>query len=672
MAFETSLSIKVDTDKAVANIRKTDVALKKLGRSANDNSRKITGATQKMKRGFVGLKVAIAALGLGLIAKNIVSVASKFEQLRVQLKTVTGSVTAAAIEFQKIKDLAADTPFQVSNLTTAFIRLKAVGIQPTKDLMVAFSDVAAAFGRDITDFSRAAVGAAFGETEALKSFGIAAKVEGEKISLTFAGVTRTVKRDAASVIGALQEIAGNFAGASKDQMATFKGAVSNLTDAWEDFIDTLNTETGLLDFLAEGVRNLTANLKSLKEIVEDVSGVFKDLEEKSLGALERQLKRNIEAIKQLQSEASKAGDLYNEAIGEKTSGERIAALKAENALIRQRIEDLKLIKKIGLPGRKPLAPTAQVDKTTATTVANLKDETSLLQLRIEKFNETQNVIDGLVTAKEILNETSRRGVTLTKAEKDEIHDTIVAHQRAKKTLKDLGEGKKIFEEMRTPLEKYNVELERLNELLSVGAIKKDAFKRKVEEMNKELLEGDKVFQQLKSTTESFVDGLVDGLASGESAAKSFKRVMINALLDIQKQLIKTALTGGSSGGGGLLGSIFSGIGGLFGGGGGGADLMRLGTPTATLAEGGIVTKPTLAMIGEKGEHEAVIPLSKMGQMGGTVINIDARGSNGDAAVEAAVERGIRQASPQLINASINRVKEERQRDPAFFGAGNLA
>ena len=35
-----------------------------------------------------------------------------------------------------------------------------------------------------------------------------------------------------------------------------------------------------------------------------------------------------------------------------------------------------------------------------------------------------------------------------------------------------------------------------------------------------------------------------------------------------------------------------------------------------LAEGGIVTKPTMAMIGEGGESEAVIPLSKMGSMGG--------------------------------------------------------
>jgi hypothetical protein len=39
-----------------------------------------------------------------------------------------------------------------------------------------------------------------------------------------------------------------------------------------------------------------------------------------------------------------------------------------------------------------------------------------------------------------------------------------------------------------------------------------------------------------------------------------------------------------------------------------------------LANGGIVTGPTLAMIGERGP-EAVIPLNRAGAMGGTTINV---------------------------------------------------
>jgi hypothetical protein len=55
-----------------------------------------------------------------------------------------------------------------------------------------------------------------------------------------------------------------------------------------------------------------------------------------------------------------------------------------------------------------------------------------------------------------------------------------------------------------------------------------------------------------------------------------------------------------------------------------------------LAEGGIVTGPTLAMVGEAGP-EAVIPLSRMGQMGNVTININANVADerlGDVIVNA--------------------------------------
>jgi hypothetical protein len=54
-----------------------------------------------------------------------------------------------------------------------------------------------------------------------------------------------------------------------------------------------------------------------------------------------------------------------------------------------------------------------------------------------------------------------------------------------------------------------------------------------------------------------------------------------------------------------------------------------------LANGGIVTGPTLAMIGEAGP-EAVIPLDRMGQMGGggTNVTINVNGGDPNAVVQA--------------------------------------
>tara|TARA_R110000803_G_scaffold71768_1_gene135152 strand:+ start:1852 stop:3570 length:1719 start_codon:yes stop_codon:yes gene_type:complete len=73
-----------------------------------------------------------------------------------------------------------------------------------------------------------------------------------------------------------------------------------------------------------------------------------------------------------------------------------------------------------------------------------------------------------------------------------------------------------------------------------------------------------------------------------------------------------------------------------------------------LAEGGIVTSPTLALIGEGGESEAVIPLSRLGEMGGggmsVTINMPA-GSDGDDVVRALQSYQRRRGSLPLTNGT---------------------
>lgn len=70
-----------------------------------------------------------------------------------------------------------------------------------------------------------------------------------------------------------------------------------------------------------------------------------------------------------------------------------------------------------------------------------------------------------------------------------------------------------------------------------------------------------------------------------------------------------------------------------------------------LAEGGIVTDPTLAMIGEAGP-EAVIPLNRMGGMGGMNITVNMpAGSNGDDVVRALQEWSRRNGSLPLVTTS---------------------
>jgi hypothetical protein len=69
-----------------------------------------------------------------------------------------------------------------------------------------------------------------------------------------------------------------------------------------------------------------------------------------------------------------------------------------------------------------------------------------------------------------------------------------------------------------------------------------------------------------------------------------------------------------------------------------------------LAEGGIVSSPTIAMIGEGREPEAVIPLSKMGQfgMGGNTITVNVNGGDPNSIVRA-LQQYVRQSGPVPVN-----------------------
>jgi SLT domain-containing protein len=73
-----------------------------------------------------------------------------------------------------------------------------------------------------------------------------------------------------------------------------------------------------------------------------------------------------------------------------------------------------------------------------------------------------------------------------------------------------------------------------------------------------------------------------------------------------------------------------------------------------LADGGIVTGPTLALIGEGNEPEAVIPLSRMGEMGGGGMTVNITmpaGSDGDDVVRALQSYQRRRGSLPLKNGT---------------------
>jgi phage-related minor tail protein len=88
------------------------------------------------------------------------------------------------------------------------------------------------------------------------------------------------------------------------------------------------------------------------------------------------------------------------------------------------------------------------------------------------------------------------------------------------------------------------------------------------------------------------------------------------------------------------------------------------------ANGGAISAGTLAMVGERGPELVkfgsaahITPNNKLGSLGGTshTWNIDARGSTNPAETMAMVQKGILEAAPHIVAASIKAGRDQNSR-----------
>jgi hypothetical protein len=176
--------------------------------------------------GSIGLAIA-GALALPIKA------AADMETLNTALRSsFQGNAKAAKEAFGEINKFAAQTPFELNEVVTSFLRLKNAGLDPSVKALEAYGNIASSTpGKTLMDFTEAVGDAVMGENERLKEFNISAKKSGDLVSYTFQGITTTVKNNAKDIEKYLQYI-GNvkYAGATIAQSKTFNGMMSTLKD----------------------------------------------------------------------------------------------------------------------------------------------------------------------------------------------------------------------------------------------------------------------------------------------------------------------------------------------------------------------------------------------------------------------------------------------------------
>ena len=215
-----------------ANTKKLRQDLAKVKKELGQTEKKSEG----LKKNLKAIGGALATIGAGVAIKGIVQTTRTFEDLEATLTAITGSASVAADSFDLIRQFTATTTFQLQNVSQAFITLLQAGIVPTSDTLKDFGNVAAAFGKDISDIAQATFRGITGEMEMLKQFNIIARIEGDKIKMTFDGVTTTIERNGQAVSDFIRNIGRTkFPTAIEDRANTLSGAISNLQDAFAEF-----------------------------------------------------------------------------------------------------------------------------------------------------------------------------------------------------------------------------------------------------------------------------------------------------------------------------------------------------------------------------------------------------------------------------------------------------
>lgn len=207
--------------------------------------------------------VAGAALGAGMVAlgKGVIGTTAQFEAFETTLVTIEGSAEKARASMDWIARFARSTPYDVAQVTEAFIRLKSYGIDPVADgTLNKLGDTASAMGKTLMDSVEMYADASTMQFERLKSFGITASQEGNKVTFTWSqngkDLTKTLTKSGDEIRRFLLDNFGQrFNGAMLRQSKTWSGMMSNLGDAWQDF----QLRIGRGGFF-ESVKNRLANL----------------------------------------------------------------------------------------------------------------------------------------------------------------------------------------------------------------------------------------------------------------------------------------------------------------------------------------------------------------------------------------------------------------------------
>lgn len=259
---ELIVQIKADTKQLNTQLKHVRGQLDKTfpkGQGGNSPVGRFAGALRGLLAPLAAVATGMAAIGA---VKGIATVSMQFEDLKDSLNTVFGSIKAGDQAMQDVLSFAQTTPFQVEDVTKAFISLRSAGIEPTRDMLQTFADTASVSVDQLGVFEAlvrvtqrsASGGLGLEELNMIMDRGIdVLGILSDRLDLTKDDIAAFGQsaEGARIIMQALTDgLNEKFGGAMESKMDNLSTKTSNMTIAFKDLLNEIG-KGGLIDFLKD-------------------------------------------------------------------------------------------------------------------------------------------------------------------------------------------------------------------------------------------------------------------------------------------------------------------------------------------------------------------------------------------------------------------------------------
>ena len=273
-ASGTTKTLLTALNKVTVTAKKTGEALLSIGKT------------------LTGLATGTALAGLYALTRGASDSVNAFEDMRAKLSAVTGDLKTAEAVFWELNTLEDETTKSTQELSDALLYLNKFGINATSKDLKNLSAVSLGLNKDLATITSAIGKASQGRYKALQELGIQVDDTGNKLKLTFQGVSSEVDKSADSVKNYLSSLGETrFAEVLTAKLNTTESALNRFRNAWgtlqteifrsdgafgQLFQSILNTGTNMVNGLIEVFR-LESVKKALENGIREIQEGFKSL-----------------------------------------------------------------------------------------------------------------------------------------------------------------------------------------------------------------------------------------------------------------------------------------------------------------------------------------------------------------------------------------------------------